>query len=158
MSETNEIERSEIQSIASAYDTKKVKIGIFGSHSALPTGYAAKRAGLMTVLLVKSGRLPIHRVNSPPRSNDLSQSQCKSTTPGPKISPHATRFGDALPDKRNVICMIHTDILSLGAMTGKPGVHPHTRLKVPQSWAFVVHQELTPMRKVTTLFSQKYLR
>ncbi len=56
MPELNEIERAEIQSIVSAYDTKKVKIGIFGSHSALPTGYAAKRAGFLTVLLVKKGR------------------------------------------------------------------------------------------------------
>lgn len=51
-----ELERSEIQEIASEYDTSDIKIGIFGSHSALPIGFAARKAGLETILFSKKGR------------------------------------------------------------------------------------------------------
>lgn len=56
MSQEKEFERSEIQKIASEYDSGDIHIGIFGSHSALPIGYAAKKAGLSTVLFAKEGR------------------------------------------------------------------------------------------------------
>ncbi len=51
-----EIERSKVQKIASDYDPGDITIGIFGSHSALPIGYSAKRAGLSTMLFAKKGR------------------------------------------------------------------------------------------------------
>ncbi len=51
-----EIERSKIQNIASDYDIDNIHIGIFGSHSALPIGYAAKKAGFKTILFSKKGR------------------------------------------------------------------------------------------------------
>ncbi|MFW5912565.1 MAG: DUF1297 domain-containing protein [Candidatus Hadarchaeota archaeon] len=51
-----EIERKEIQKLASEYDPDEVTIGIFGSHSALPIGYAAKKAGFSTMLFSKCGR------------------------------------------------------------------------------------------------------
>ncbi len=50
------IEREDIQQIAREYDAEDVHIGIFGSHSALPIGYAAKKARLPTVLFAKEGR------------------------------------------------------------------------------------------------------
>lgn len=56
MQQQEEVQRSETQEIASNYDPKNITIGIFGSHSALPIGYAAKRAGLSTMLFTKKGR------------------------------------------------------------------------------------------------------
>lgn len=56
MSSKNEIERSEVQDIVSQYDEGDIHVGIFGSHSALPTGYSAKTAGLPTILFTKEGR------------------------------------------------------------------------------------------------------
>lgn len=56
MSGQKEIDRSEVQDLASEYDPGDVHIGIFGSHSALPTGYAARKAGFSTVLFTKKGR------------------------------------------------------------------------------------------------------
>ncbi len=51
-----EIEKSEAEEIASGYNIDDVTIGIFGSHSALPIGYAAKKAGFDTMLFSKKGR------------------------------------------------------------------------------------------------------
>lgn len=56
MPQHDEIERSKVQEIASEYDPEDITIGIFGSHSALPIGYSAKRAGLSTMLFAKEGR------------------------------------------------------------------------------------------------------
>ncbi len=56
MSEHDEIQRSEVQEIASEYDLENITIGIFGSHSALPIGYSAKKAGFSTIIFTKSGR------------------------------------------------------------------------------------------------------
>lgn len=56
MGEKKEIDRVEIQDITSGYNPSDITIGIFGSHSALPIGYAAKKAGLKTILFSKSGR------------------------------------------------------------------------------------------------------
>lgn len=56
MSKDDEIERTEVRDIASDYDPDDVHVGIFGSHSALPIGYAAKKAGLNTMLFSKRGR------------------------------------------------------------------------------------------------------
>ncbi|KXB06464.1 hypothetical protein AKJ53_00235 [candidate division MSBL1 archaeon SCGC-AAA382F02] len=56
MAEAEEIERSEIQKISSEYDSENIHIGVFGSHSALPTGYAANKAGLPSILFAKKGR------------------------------------------------------------------------------------------------------
>lgn len=50
------IKRSEIQDLVSNYDCDKVKIGIFGSQSALEQGLAAKYAGFETVVVVEKGR------------------------------------------------------------------------------------------------------
>lgn len=56
MPQNQEIERSEIQELASDYNPENITIGIFGSHSALPIGYSAKRARLSTMLFAKKGR------------------------------------------------------------------------------------------------------
>ena len=56
MAKNGEIKRKDIQAIASEYDKENITIGIFGSHSALPIGYAAKKAGLPTMLITKKGR------------------------------------------------------------------------------------------------------
>ncbi len=50
------IKRSEIQNLTSNYNSENLSIGIFGSHSALPIGYSAKRAGFSTILFAKKGR------------------------------------------------------------------------------------------------------
>jgi len=50
------IKRSDIREIATDYDPDDLHIGIFGSHSALPIGYAAHRAGLPSILYAKEGR------------------------------------------------------------------------------------------------------
>lgn len=52
----NELNRESIQEIVSEYDTNEPTIGIFGSHSGLPIGYAAKKAGFSTLLITKEGR------------------------------------------------------------------------------------------------------
>ncbi len=56
MSKREEIERSKVQEIASEYDPENITIGIFGSHSALPIGYSAKKADFSTMIFTKSGR------------------------------------------------------------------------------------------------------
>jgi len=56
MAENKEIKRKNIQQIASEYDQQNITIGIFGSHSALPIGYAAKKAGFSTMIITKKGR------------------------------------------------------------------------------------------------------
>lgn len=56
MNNASEIERPEIQEIVSEYNPEDIHVGIFGSHSALPTGYSAKKAGLKSVLFTKKGR------------------------------------------------------------------------------------------------------
>lgn len=56
LSEHDEIQRSEVQEIVSEYDSENITIGIFGSHSALPIGYSAKKAGFSTMIFTKSGR------------------------------------------------------------------------------------------------------
>lgn len=53
---SDELDRGVARDTASGYSPEEVRIGIFGSHSALPTGYAAKKAGFDTVLYVKDGR------------------------------------------------------------------------------------------------------
>ena len=56
ITDPDEINRRNMQEIAQEYDSQDVTIGIFGSHSALPIGYAAKKAGLSTMLFSKKGR------------------------------------------------------------------------------------------------------
>ncbi|KXB02881.1 hypothetical protein AKJ43_00085 [candidate division MSBL1 archaeon SCGC-AAA261D19] len=51
-----EIKRSEIQHIANDYDLNNIHIGIFGSHSALPVGFAAKKANIPSLIFTKKGR------------------------------------------------------------------------------------------------------
>ncbi len=58
------IERTRVQKIASDYDVSDVSIGIFGSHSALPIGYSAKKAGFSTMLFVKRGRERTYAVHN----------------------------------------------------------------------------------------------
>ena len=50
------IKRSEVQNLTTNYNSENLSIGIFGSHSALPIGYSAKRAGFSTILFAKKGR------------------------------------------------------------------------------------------------------
>lgn len=56
MPNEKELGRSEIQKITADYDRENVSIGIFGSHSALPIGYSAKKAGFSTTIFTKKGR------------------------------------------------------------------------------------------------------
>lgn len=56
------IPRKAIQSIASDY--KAPSIAIFGSHSALETGLAAKTAGFKTILLAEKGRDSLYTVHN----------------------------------------------------------------------------------------------
>ncbi len=50
------LKRSDIQKIASAYDPKKITIGVLGSHSAEEVGMAAKAFGFKTVVICQKGR------------------------------------------------------------------------------------------------------
>ncbi|HUB92811.1 MAG TPA: DUF1297 domain-containing protein [Candidatus Saccharimonadales bacterium] len=50
------LKRSEIQKTASAYDTKKITIGVLGSHSAEEVGAAAKAFGMQTAVICQKGR------------------------------------------------------------------------------------------------------
>lgn len=59
-----EIERAEIQNIIKDYNPEHLHIGIFGSHSALPIGYSAKRAGFSTMLFAKKGRERTYAVHN----------------------------------------------------------------------------------------------
>ncbi len=56
MKSKNEIKRSEVQEIAADYNKDNIRIGIFGSHSALPIGYSAKKSGFPTIIFTKKGR------------------------------------------------------------------------------------------------------
>ncbi len=50
------IDRVEVQRIASAYDSKKITVGVLGSHSAEEVGIAAKSLGLPVVVVCQKGR------------------------------------------------------------------------------------------------------
>lgn len=50
------LKRSDIQKIASAYDPKKITIGVLGSHSAEEVGIAAKAFGFKTIVICQKGR------------------------------------------------------------------------------------------------------
>lgn len=52
----NMVERKEIQEIVSAYNPKKITIGVLGSHSAEEVGIAAKSFGFSTVVICQKGR------------------------------------------------------------------------------------------------------
>jgi 5-formaminoimidazole-4-carboxamide-1-(beta)-D-ribofuranosyl 5'-monophosphate synthetase len=56
------IQREEMQEIADGYK-ERPRIGIFGSHSAIETGIAAKRFGLETVLAIEEGRSELYDDN-----------------------------------------------------------------------------------------------
>ncbi|KXA90308.1 hypothetical protein AKJ62_01165 [candidate division MSBL1 archaeon SCGC-AAA259D14] len=58
------IERTEVQEIAEDYSPQNIHIGIFGSHSALPIGYCAKKAGLSTIVFTKKGREETYTVHN----------------------------------------------------------------------------------------------
>jgi 5-formaminoimidazole-4-carboxamide-1-beta-D-ribofuranosyl 5'-monophosphate synthetase len=59
------IRRSEIQDLVSNYDCDEIRIGIFGSQSALEQGLAAKYAGFRTVIIVEKGRDATYVVHNP---------------------------------------------------------------------------------------------
>ena len=48
--------RKKIQKIIACYDSKEIKIGVLGSHSALEMGYGAKQEGFEVVVVCQKGR------------------------------------------------------------------------------------------------------
>ncbi len=50
------MKREGIQEIVAGYDTKEVKIGVLGSHSALEMGHGAKQEGFEVIVVCQKGR------------------------------------------------------------------------------------------------------
>lgn len=57
------ITRKDIQTIVKDYDPDKLHVAIFGSHSALELGMAAKAHGLPSVIICQKGRDEVYRRN-----------------------------------------------------------------------------------------------